>query len=105
MLLCVLGFQFVVFQSVLKRVVVAIFGAAAFFQLFVYTYGGQLLMDRSTKVAENLYQADKDLIIIIMRAQKSAVIKSGFYHASSETLTSILSAAGSLITLLKSFTE
>jgi odorant receptor len=105
MLLCVLGFQIVMFKSILKKVVVAFFGLAMIIQLFVYTYGGQLVMDKSVLVADELYQTDKDLIICITRAHKASVIKSGFYEASSATLTSILSSAGSLITLLQSFIQ
>jgi 7tm Odorant receptor len=104
-LLCVLGFQLVMSQSVLKKAVAVSFGSAAFIQLFVYTYGGQLVMDKSSCVAEELYQTDKDLIILICRAQKASVIKFGFYQANSKTLTSILSATASLITLLKSFLD
>lgn len=105
LLLCVLGFQLVMFHTFLKRIVVAFFGLAMVIQLFVYTYGGQLVMDKSVSVADNLYQTDKDLIVIIARSHKASIIKSGFYVASSETLTSILSSAASLITLLKSFLE
>jgi odorant receptor len=105
MLLCVLGFQFVMLRSILKKIVVLFFGSAAFIQLFVYTYGGQLVMDKSVSVADKLYQTDKDLIICITRAHKASVIKSGFYEANSATLASILSSAASLITLLKSLMD
>jgi odorant receptor len=102
MLLCVLGFQIVMSQSVLNQLGVLFFGFAVLIQLFVYTYGGQLVIDKSVSVAEDLYGTDKDLNIIIVRSQKASVMKAGFYKANSNTLTSMLSATGSLITLLQS---
>jgi odorant receptor len=105
MLLCVLGFQVVMSQSVLKQAVVAFFGLVCFTQLFLYTYGGQLIMDKSSSVADNFYEIDKDLIIIIARARKASVIRSGFYEANLTTFTTVLSATGSMITLLKSILD
>jgi odorant receptor len=105
MLLCVLGFQLVMFRSFMKRVVIGFYGLNMIIQLFIYTYGGQMIMDKSTSVADKLYQTDKDLIIIIARSHKASIIKAGFYEANSATLCSILSSAASLITLLKSFID
>lgn len=105
MLLCVLGFQLVMFHNFLKRIVVTIFGMAMTTQLFIYTYGGQLVMDTSTSVADKIYQTDKDLIIIIARSHKASIIKVGFYDANSATFGTILSSAASLITLLKSLID
>jgi odorant receptor len=103
--LCVLGFQFVMFKSIMKKVVAGFYFIAMVIQLFVYTYGGQLVMDRSISVADKLYQTDNDLIIIIARSQKTSIIKSGFYEASSTTFSTILSSAASLITVLKSLMD
>lgn len=104
-LLCVLGFQLVMLESVSKRIVSAIYGSAMMIQLMVYSYGGQIMMEKSSSVADDLYQLDKDLVIIIARAQKPVYIKSGFYDINLETFTVILKAAASLITILKSFLE
>lgn len=62
-------------------------------------------MEKSSSVADGFYQTDKDLIVIIARAQQSVKIKSGFYEANLATFRAILSAAASLITLLKSFLD
>jgi odorant receptor len=105
MLLCVLGFQLVMHRDLFKRLVVTVYGLAIIVQLFYYSYGGQLVMDKSSSAADNLYQLDKDFTMVIARAQKPCVIKAGFYEASSATFTTILSSAASLITLLQSFTE
>lgn len=104
-LLCVIGFQLVVLESFFKRIICAIFGFGIIIQLFIYSYGGQIIIDKSSAVADDFYQLDRDLIIIIARAQKAQTIKSGFYEANLPTFKSILGAAASLITLLKSFIE
>jgi odorant receptor len=104
-LLCVSGFQFVMYKSIMMKVLASFYGSASLINLFIYSYGGQLVMEKSTEVADKLYQTDKDFIIIIARTQKASVFKSLFYEANSSTFTSILSSAASLITLLQSFLE
>lgn len=74
-------------------------------QLFIYAYGGQLVKDKSSSVAELIYEMDKDLVKIIARAQKASEIGAGFYVADLVTFSSILRSAASLITLLRSFIE
>ena len=71
-------------------------------QFFIYCYGGQLVIDSSLQVAENLYEAEKDLMIIIGRSQKSSIIKSWFYKTDLETFRFVLSSTASLITFVKS---
>jgi 7tm Odorant receptor len=105
MLLCVIGFQIVVLESLIEKVIASIFGAAIIIQMFIYSFGGQLIADKSSSVAENFYENDKDFIIIIARSQKAAKINAGFYQANLPTFSSILSSAASLITLLQSFIE
>lgn len=104
MLLCVIGFQLVVLASFIEKVVVAIFGVAIIIQLFIYTFGGQLITDKSSLVADHFYGNDKDFIVIIRRSQKAEMIKAAFYIADLPTFWGIMSSAGSLIALLQSFT-
>lgn len=59
-------------------------------------------MEKSSSVANELYWLDKDLVIIIARAQRAVFIKSAFFETNLSTFIRILRAAGSLITLLKS---
>lgn len=105
MLLCVIGFQLVMLDNFIGRVVVAIFGFAIIIQLFIYAFGGQLIVDKSSSVAEHIYGTDKEFIVIIARSQNAAVIKSGFYQANLPTFSAIMSSAASLITLLQSFVD
>lgn len=78
---------------------------AIMIQLFIYAFGGQLIMDQSLQIADNLYEIDKDNIFIIARSQKAIILKSGFFVANLITFRVCLSRAGSLITLLQSFLE
>jgi odorant receptor len=105
MLLCVIGFQLVMHESFLERTMDAIFGIAIITQLFIYSYGGQLIMDTSASVADDFYEMDKDFVVIIARAQKASIIEAGFYKANLPLFSTIMSSAASLITLLKSFLE
>jgi hypothetical protein len=105
MLLCVIGFQLVVHENFSERIEHATFGFAVTTGLFIYSFGGQLIMDKSSSVSENLYEIDKDLIVSIQRAQRSSFIKVGFYKASLPLFTTIMNSTFSLITLLKSFIE
>jgi odorant receptor len=103
MLLCSVGFQFVVHESIPKRFEDFMFGVAVMIQLFIYSYGGQLIMDKSSSVADDFYTLDQEFVLIIARAQKASIIEAGFYKASLPLFTSIINSAASLITLLKSF--
>lgn len=102
-LLCVIGFQVVVAESFVKQIISAIFGMGIIIQLYIYCYGGQIIKENGSSVADKLYHLDKDLVIVIARAQRAQKIKSLFYEANLSTFKTMLSAAASLITLLKSF--
>lgn len=105
MLLCVNGFQLVMFNDFAQRAKSLLFGFTIILQLFIYSYGGQLIMDESSRVAENIYQIDRDLVIVIARAQRPSVVKAGFFYANLPNYQAILSSTASLITLLQSFLE
>jgi len=102
MLLCVLGFQLVMHETFFQKMCAAFFGLSVTIQLFFYAYGGQLITDKSSSVADLLYDTDKDLVLIIARAQKPTFIEAGIYKATSGTFRAIMSSACSLITLLQS---
>jgi odorant receptor len=105
MLLCVIGFQLVVHEAFSERFEHVSFGLSIILQLFIYSYGGQLIMDKSSSVADELYEIDKDFVAIIQRAQKPSSIEAGFYKASLPLFTTIMNSAASLITILKSFLD
>lgn len=105
LLLCVIGFQLVMIASIFKRVVALVFGLAIIIQLFIYSFGGQQIMDKSFTATSKIYDLDKDYRLVIMRSNKPLKINAGFYHACLPTFRAILSSAASLITLLQSLVE
>lgn len=62
-------------------------------------------MDKSLLATSEIYQADKDYNLVILRSKRPLKIDAGFYHACLPTFRAILSSAASLMTLLKSFVE
>lgn len=105
MILCVLGVQLVMLESYVKRLIALTFGISMILQLFIYSYGGQLFTDKSSSIADHLYDSDKDLILIIARAKKATTVKVGLFYANLPNFRAILSSAASLITLMKSFID
>ncbi|XP_064210995.1 odorant receptor 85b-like isoform X1 [Tribolium castaneum] len=77
---------------------------------FIACYGGQLLMDASTSIADEFYncpwyEADvkmrKDLILIILRAQKALFVSTGPFNVLSFALfVSIMKLSYSIFTVL-----
>ncbi|CAO1433248.1 unnamed protein product [Diamesa tonsa] len=102
-LLCGIGFQLVMTPDIFKILVLLAFSSAILIQLFIYAYGGTLIMEESGAVADNIYS--KELLLSIQIANKKRCIKSGFYTASLPTFVTIISSAGSYITLLQSLAE
>jgi hypothetical protein len=102
-LLCTIGFQLIVIKNFYGLVLAAPFGLASALQLFFYCYGGQIILDKTSSIAENCYDLDKEFIIIIARAQKGFTMKAFLYQANLPTFTAVLSSAQGLITLLQSF--
>jgi hypothetical protein len=98
-----IGFQLLMQENPSKFCEDLIVGVAVMIQLFIYSYGGQLIMDKSSSVADNFYTLDQEFVMIIARAQKASKIEAGFYKASLPLFTTIMNSAASLITLLKSF--
>lgn len=62
-------------------------------------------MDKSSSVADDFYEIDRDLIIIIARSRREVKVTAGFYEATLPTFRAILSSTASLITILRSLLE
>jgi len=101
--LCVLGFQLVYNEFFLKKITLAFFVACVIIELLFYAYGGQMIKEKSSSVADRLYSTNNDLVLIIARSQKAAIIESGFYRANTETFATIVNSTASLIAVLKTF--
>lgn len=92
-------------ESIIRRGIALSYGLSIIIQLFIYSYGGQLIMDKSLAVADNCYGLGRETVLIINRAQKFSMIEAKFFNVSLPTLRAVLSSAASLITLLKSFLD
>ena len=103
LLLCVDGFQVIEFEGMSKKFNAFFHTATALIDLFIYSYGGQLIMDSAMSVCNENENIDKSYIIINMKAQAELKIDTGFFNASLPTFSTILNRVMSLITLLQSF--
>lgn len=74
-----------------------------FVQLLQFCFGAQYLMDKSSAVARQFYESDKDLLLIIAKAQKPFVFRAWFYEANLEFVTLVLNSTLSLLAVLKNF--
>lgn len=100
-LICTIGFQLAMVQNSSMLMTIG-FGITAIMELFIYSYGGQMIMDKSSEICKELYEVDKNYLFILMRTNREVKIKAGFFHICLPTLTSILNSAGSMMALLKS---
>ena len=103
-LLCVNAFQVVMSDDFATIFTATFHGMASFIDLFIYSYGGQQIMDSALHICDDCYKTSKELAFIVLRTHKEIRIKSLMYHASMPTFTVIMSRTMSLITLLQSFT-
>uniref|UniRef100_A0A182N1Z2 Uncharacterized protein n=1 Tax=Anopheles dirus TaxID=7168 RepID=A0A182N1Z2_9DIPT len=110
-ILCVLGYEFVMFSNIYKVIQVVVMAGVMVGQAIIYTYNGSVICDRSLNVSEAIYGTNwydartsvrKQIYICLMRAQKPIVMKGGFIEASLPTLKKILRSSGSYITMLMS---
>ena len=102
LILCIVGFQFLMIDDLAVRFIALCMGCSYLIQTWIYSLGGQLVKDKSSSVAENFYQLDKDHVVIIARAQKPAVIKAWMYNAEVTTFCQVLNTTASFMTVLKS---
>ncbi|XP_050092867.1 odorant receptor 9a-like [Anopheles aquasalis] len=112
LLLCVIGYQMVVFFNTPRMLMLLSFGFVMILQAVIYTYHGSRMYYESLRVADALYQSNwydgkvvrrKELLFCMLRAQKPIITRGGFITATLPTLKKILSSSGSYITMLLSF--
>ncbi|XP_041769572.1 odorant receptor 9a-like [Anopheles merus] len=97
-LLCVIGYQFVIFMNTPRVLMLASMAFVMVLQAVIYCYHGSMMYDESLKVADAIYQSNwceappavqKRLRFCIMRAQKPIVTKGGFIKATLPTLKKV----------------
>ncbi|XP_058123428.1 odorant receptor 82a-like [Anopheles ziemanni] len=110
-LLCVIGYQFVLFMSTPRALMLVAMAFVMVLQAVIYCYHGTMIHEEGLKVADAIYQSNwyeapvavqKRLRLCMMRAQKPIVTRGGFIKATLPTLKKILNSTGSYITMLLS---
>ncbi|XP_023292433.2 odorant receptor 82a [Lucilia cuprina] len=109
---CVIVYQMVThMDTILVLIINCTFLTSILLQLFIYCYGGEILKLESLMVGisvqlsnwYNLKPAHRRMLVLLMlRSQREAIIKAGFYEASLANFMAILKAAVSYITLIQS---
>ncbi|XP_073814959.1 odorant receptor 82a [Musca autumnalis] len=109
---CVIVYQMVThINTFLVFVINCTFLLSILLQLFIYSYGGEILKNESLMVGisvqlSNWYNLKptyrRMLWLLLMRSQREAIIRGGFYEASLANFMTILKAAMSYITLIQS---
>jgi len=64
--------------------------ATALIDLFIYSYGGQIIMDSAMSVCDENENIDKNYIIINIKTQAELKIDTGFFSATLPTFCTIL---------------
>lgn len=102
-LLCVDGFQTIACNIISKKLNFFFHTVNSFVDLFIYSYGGQILMDSAMSVCDLNDKIDKNHVFLILKAQTELKIGNEFFSATLPFLCTILNRVMSLITLLQSF--
>ena len=101
-LLCMIGCQIIMAINLFGLFLNAPFAIAALNQIFLYCLGGQIIHTKSESVAKDLYQNDRELMIIIAKATKGFQVEAAVYKANLPTLAAILSSTQGLMTFFMS---
>uniref|UniRef100_A0A1I8M981 Odorant receptor n=1 Tax=Musca domestica TaxID=7370 RepID=A0A1I8M981_MUSDO len=109
---CVIVYQMVThINTFLVFVINCTFLLSILLQLFIYSYGGEILKNESLMVGVSVQLSNwynlkprhrRMLWLLMLRSQRGAIIRGGFYEASLANFMTILKAALSYITLIQS---
>jgi hypothetical protein len=88
-----------------EKVLAASFGCSIIIHCLMYGSSAQFIEEATENFARELYETDRDLVIVITRSQKLMKITALVYTMDLPTVLTILQGAGSLITALKSFVK
>lgn len=103
LVLCVTGVQIIISDD-FSKIMAAIFHTfASCFDVALFAYAAQRVIDSGLVAFNRLYKLNKDYIPLIAMSQKSLEFKTGFFSASMETLSALLSRTISFIAVMKSF--
>lgn len=100
--LCFTGFQILMLNDFVQIILATTNSLASLFDVFIYAYGAQKILDSASGVFDCFEKNDKRYLMSIMVSQKKLIFDTGIFSSSLMTLSAMLSRASSIITLLKS---
>ena len=98
-----LGLCIITTDNFLNNFSIIMHGVSALFYVAIFSYGSQKIMDSSEALCDEVYNIDKDYLMVIMIAQKKLSFRTPFFEASFDTFSFMLSRSWSFITVLSSF--
>jgi hypothetical protein len=78
---------------------------AVLFDIFIYCYGGQVIMEKSSQICKECYKLDREFLIIMARVQNEIKIENTLFHASLETFGDVLTTSWGYISVMKSWVK
>lgn len=105
MFLVVIASHIVIIVEIELRIVAIQSVTIAIITLLIFSYGGQMIMQSSTSICQELYKIDREYLIVIMRTQKPLSLKVGFFEPSLSSCRTYLELTFSLVVLLKHLTK
>lgn len=103
--LVVVASQIVIIVEIKLRMVVIQSVTIAIVTLLIFSYGGQMIMQSSTSICQELYKIDRDYLVVIMRTQKPLSLKVGIFEPSLSSWGTYLEFTFSLVVVLKHLTK
>lgn len=99
--ICVAAFEVVTIQETGQKVVAALNSIIAACALAIYSYGGQIVLDSSISMCNELYEIDKNNIFVIAMSQRSVKLTVGFFNPNMLTCRLFLVYTMRLISLFR----
>ena len=103
LLFIVLGLCVITADDLFENLIPIMHTPGALYYVAVFSYGSQRIMDTSQSICDEVYNIDKDYLMVIMTAQQKLRFTTGFFDISFDTYSIMLSRSWSFITLLNSF--
>lgn len=99
--LCMTAFEVVVVEEIGQKLVALSCTITAIVGIFLFSYGGQILMDSSVAITDEIYNVNKDYIFIIMRTQHAVKLNVGIFNPNLETCKTFMDYTWSFIAFLR----
>ena len=92
------GLSIIVADNLVEILSAITFVLPALLDVAILSFGSQKIMDNSMSICDEAYMMDKDYLLVIMMAQKKLRFTTGFFDASFDTYSTMLSRSWSFLT-------